>query len=137
MQSVRSFGWRAAPRSRPRATAWLLASFSGDGGPTTSAPLRQPVQKMRYSPPHRDEPHRNRRLEIDRPDARDEMSRERARTMRSGAGLVNARGPFNRSIRAVSLLAIGTLVAAACTTSGGRPSSAEPRTQPSTTPLAG
>jgi len=65
------------------------------------------------------------------------MSRERARTMRSGAGLVNARGPFNRSIRAVSLLAIGTLVAAACTTSRGRPSSAEPRTEPSTTPLAG
>jgi len=65
------------------------------------------------------------------------MSRERARTMRSGAGLVNARGPFNRSIRAVSLLAIGTLVAAACTTSGGRPSSAEPRMEPSTTPAAG
>ncbi len=65
------------------------------------------------------------------------MSRERARTMRSGSGLVNARGPFNRSIRAVSLLAIGTLVAAACTTSGGRPSSAEPGTEPSTTPAAG
>jgi len=66
------------------------------------------------------------------------MSRERARTMRSRAGRVNARGgPSTRLIRVASLLAIGTLVAAACTRSGGRPSSAEPRTEPSTTPAAG
>jgi hypothetical protein len=65
------------------------------------------------------------------------MCRESARTMRSRAGLVNGRGASTRLIRVASLLAIGTLVAAACTTSGGRPPSAEPRTEPSPTPAAG
>jgi sugar lactone lactonase YvrE len=61
----------------------------------------------------------------------------RPRAVTSWARLVNARVAADHSIRVASLLAIGTLVAAACTASRDKSSSEEPTAVPTTSPTTG